>query len=109
MQAAFALAVATVMQTVLMGIYLRVREPGQMSAVLGHCHPEIAAGETSPSPPSFRAECQHHDDEADHADRIFGSVIADQACHRFATVHACRVFAPVTCWAGSRSTSGLGS
>lgn len=33
-RAAFALTVAVIMQTVLMGVYLRLREPGQMSAVI---------------------------------------------------------------------------
>ena len=34
MRAAFALAVSVVMQTVIMGIYLRVRDPGQLTAVV---------------------------------------------------------------------------
>ncbi|MEQ8194082.1 MAG: EamA family transporter [Rhodospirillales bacterium] len=44
MQAAFALAVATVLQTVLMGVYVRVREPGQLTAVLVHWRPSMAVG-----------------------------------------------------------------
>jgi drug/metabolite transporter (DMT)-like permease len=44
MQAAFTLAVATVLQTVLMGLYLRVREPRQLTAVLLHWRPSMAVG-----------------------------------------------------------------
>lgn len=44
MQAAYALAVATVLQTVLMGIYLRVREPGQLTAVLQNWKPALMVG-----------------------------------------------------------------
>ncbi len=44
MQAAFALTVSVVMQTVLMGIYLRVREPGQITAVLKHWPTALSVG-----------------------------------------------------------------
>ena len=44
MQAAFALAVATVMQTVLMGCYLFLREPGQITAVLRNWRPALMVG-----------------------------------------------------------------
>jgi len=44
MQAAYALAVATVLQTVLMGLYLRMREPGQMTAVLRNWKPALMVG-----------------------------------------------------------------
>jgi drug/metabolite transporter (DMT)-like permease len=44
MQAAFALAVATVIQTVLMGIYLIFREPGQLTAVLKNWPPALMVG-----------------------------------------------------------------
>jgi drug/metabolite transporter (DMT)-like permease len=45
-RAAFALAVALVMQTVIMGGYLLLREPGQMSAILRHWQPSLAVGVT---------------------------------------------------------------
>ncbi|MEQ9608321.1 MAG: EamA family transporter [Kiloniellaceae bacterium] len=45
-RAAFALAVALVMQTVIMGGYLLLREPGQMSAILRHWKPSLAVGVT---------------------------------------------------------------
>src|SRR3546814_5044710 len=40
MRAAFALAVSLVMQTVIMGAYLLLREPGQMTAILRHWRSE---------------------------------------------------------------------
>ncbi len=43
-RAAFTLAVALVMQTLLMGGYLLLREPGQMRAVLRHWRPALAVG-----------------------------------------------------------------
>lgn len=45
-RAAFALAVSVVMQTVIMGAYLLVREQGQMTAVLKHWRPSLAIGIT---------------------------------------------------------------
>ena len=44
MQAAMALAVAVVIQSVAMGIYLAIREPGQIKAVLVHWRPSLAVG-----------------------------------------------------------------
>lgn len=44
MPAAFTLAVSVVIQTVLMGIYLVLREPGQMTAVLRHWRWSLAVG-----------------------------------------------------------------
>jgi len=44
MRAAFALAVSLVMQTVIMGVYLLAREPGQMTAILRHWRPALAVG-----------------------------------------------------------------
>ncbi len=44
MRAAFALAVSLVMQTVIMGAYLLLREPGQISAILRHWRPALAVG-----------------------------------------------------------------
>lgn len=46
MQAAMALTVAVVMQSVAMGIYLAVREPGQLKAVLVHWKPSLMVGVT---------------------------------------------------------------
>lgn len=46
MRAAFALAVALIMQTVIMGGYLLLREPGQMTAILRHWKPSLAVGIT---------------------------------------------------------------
>ena len=43
-RAAFSLTVAVVMQTVIMGVYLVLREPGQMTAVLRHWRPALAVG-----------------------------------------------------------------
>lgn len=43
-RASFSLAVALVMQTVMMGIYLLVREPGQMTAVIRNWRPASAVG-----------------------------------------------------------------
>jgi drug/metabolite transporter (DMT)-like permease len=44
MRAAFALAVSLVMQTVIMGGYLLLREPGQMTAIFRHWKPSLAVG-----------------------------------------------------------------
>lgn len=44
MRAAFTLAVSVVMQTVIMGIYLRIREPGQLTAVIRHWPPALSVG-----------------------------------------------------------------
>ncbi len=44
MPAAFTLAVSVVIQTVLMGAYLLLREPGQMTAVLKHWRWSLAVG-----------------------------------------------------------------
>ncbi len=44
MRAAFALALALVMQTVIMGAYLLLREPGQMTAIFRHWRPALAVG-----------------------------------------------------------------
>lgn len=43
-RAAFALAVSVVLQTVIMGVYLVWREPGQLSAVIRHWPPALAVG-----------------------------------------------------------------
>jgi len=43
-RAAFALGVAIVMQTVGMGLYLRIREPGQLTAVIRSWRPAVAVG-----------------------------------------------------------------
>jgi drug/metabolite transporter (DMT)-like permease len=44
MRAAFTLAIATSMQTVIMGAYLLWREPGEMTRVLRHWRPSLAVG-----------------------------------------------------------------
>lgn len=44
LRAAFALAVSLVMQTVIMGAYLLLREPGQMTAILRHWRPALMVG-----------------------------------------------------------------
>jgi drug/metabolite transporter (DMT)-like permease len=44
MQAAFTLAVSVVLQTVMMGAYLGLREPGQLKAVIVHWRPSLAVG-----------------------------------------------------------------
>src|SRR3546814_5291568 len=44
MRAAFALAVSLVMQTVIMGAYLLLREPGQMTAIFRHWRPSLLVG-----------------------------------------------------------------
>jgi drug/metabolite transporter (DMT)-like permease len=44
MRAALTLAVSLVMQTVIMGVYLLLREPGQMIAILRHWPPALAVG-----------------------------------------------------------------
>ena len=44
MQAAFTLAVSVVMQTVIMGVYLRIREPGQITAILRNWPASLAVG-----------------------------------------------------------------
>lgn len=44
MQAATALSVAVVIQTIAMGIYLAIREPGQLKAVLVHWRPSLSVG-----------------------------------------------------------------
>ena len=44
MRAAFALAVALAMQSLIMSVYLRVREPGQISAVLRNWQPALMVG-----------------------------------------------------------------
>jgi len=41
---AFTLAISVVLQTIFMGIYLRIREPGQITAVLRHWRPSLAVG-----------------------------------------------------------------
>jgi len=46
LRAAFTLAVAVVLQTLIMGAYLLVREPGQMRAVIRHWRPALAVGIT---------------------------------------------------------------
>ena len=44
MRAAFALAVSLILQTVIMGAYLRVREPGQLTAVIRSWRSALAVG-----------------------------------------------------------------
>lgn len=44
MRAGFTLAVSVVMQAVIMGIYLRIREPGQLTAVIRHWPPALSVG-----------------------------------------------------------------
>ena len=44
MRAAMALAVSVVIQTLLMGVYLAFREPGQLRAVLVHWRPSLSVG-----------------------------------------------------------------
>jgi drug/metabolite transporter (DMT)-like permease len=44
MRAAFTLAVAVVVQTAMMGAYLLVREPGQMTAVIRNWRPALSVG-----------------------------------------------------------------
>ena len=44
MRASFSLAVALTMQTIIMGVYLLVREPGQIRAVIRHWKPASAVG-----------------------------------------------------------------
>ncbi len=44
MRAAFALSVSIVMQTLGMGIYIRLREPGQLTAVIKNWPPALAVG-----------------------------------------------------------------
>jgi drug/metabolite transporter (DMT)-like permease len=44
MRAAFALAIALIMQTIGMGIYLRLREPGQLTKVIRNWPPALAVG-----------------------------------------------------------------
>ena len=44
MQAAFTLAVSVIMQTVMMGLYLAVRERDQLKAVLVHWRPSLSVG-----------------------------------------------------------------
>ena len=44
MQAAFTLAVSVVLQTVMMGAYLALREPGQLKAVIVHWRPSLSVG-----------------------------------------------------------------
>jgi drug/metabolite transporter (DMT)-like permease len=46
MRAAMTLAVSVVIQTVLMGLYLAWREPGQLKAVLVHWRPSLSVGIT---------------------------------------------------------------
>lgn len=43
-RAGFTLAVSVVMQTIIMGAYLLIREPGQMSAVIRHWKPSLVVG-----------------------------------------------------------------
>ena len=43
-RSAMALAVSLVMQTLIMGAYLLIREPGQMTAVIRHWRPALAVG-----------------------------------------------------------------
>jgi len=43
-RAAFALGVAIVMQTIGMGLFLRIREPGQLTAVIRSWRPAVAVG-----------------------------------------------------------------
>jgi drug/metabolite transporter (DMT)-like permease len=44
MRAAYALAVALVMQTVMMGIYLKLREPGELTKVMVNWKPALSVG-----------------------------------------------------------------
>ena len=44
MQAGFTLAVSVVLQTVMMGAYLALREPGQLKAVIVHWRPSLSVG-----------------------------------------------------------------
>lgn len=44
MRAAFSLTVAVVMQTIFMGIYIRIREPGQWTEVIRNWRPALAVG-----------------------------------------------------------------
>lgn len=44
MRAAFTLAVALTLQSIIMGVYLLAREPGQLRAVLRHWPPALAVG-----------------------------------------------------------------
>jgi drug/metabolite transporter (DMT)-like permease len=44
MQAAFTLAISVVMQTIMMGIYLALREPEQLKAVIVHWRPSLSVG-----------------------------------------------------------------
>lgn len=43
-RAAFTLAVSVVMQTIIMGAYLLIREPGQVTAVIRHWRPSLMVG-----------------------------------------------------------------
>lgn len=43
-RAAFALAVSLALQTVIMGVYLLLREPGQLAAVIRHWRPALGVG-----------------------------------------------------------------
>jgi drug/metabolite transporter (DMT)-like permease len=44
MQAAFTLAIAVIMQTIMMGVYLALREPKQLKAVIIHWRPSLSVG-----------------------------------------------------------------
>jgi drug/metabolite transporter (DMT)-like permease len=44
MQAGFTLAVSVILQTVMMGAYLALREPGQLKAVIVHWRPSLSVG-----------------------------------------------------------------
>lgn len=44
MRAAFALAVALIMQTVIMGVYLKLREPGELTKVVQNWKPALSVG-----------------------------------------------------------------
>jgi drug/metabolite transporter (DMT)-like permease len=44
LQAGFTLAVSVVLQTVMMGAYLALREPGQLKAVIVHWRPSLSVG-----------------------------------------------------------------
>ena len=46
MQAAFTLAVSIVMQAIMMGCYLALREPGHLKAVIVHWRPSLSVGAT---------------------------------------------------------------
>jgi drug/metabolite transporter (DMT)-like permease len=46
MQAAFTLAISVIMQTIMMGIYLALREPEQLKAVIIHWRPSLSVGVT---------------------------------------------------------------